>query len=367
MLKYVLCRLMLIPVTLLGIMIVNFAFVQAAPGGPVEQTILKLQGQANATGRISGGAGDAGMTRAVKKTDANESAYRGAQGLDPALIKELEQRFGFDKPAHERFFKMMKSYALFDFGDSFYKDESVVSLIFSKLPVSASLGIWSTLLIYLISIPLGIKKAVSDGSSFDTATSWLIVAGYAVPAFLFAMLLIVLFAGGAYFSWFPLRNLTSDNFADLSVWGKIKDYFHHLVLPVAAMTAGGFASLTMLTKNSFLEEIGKQYVLTAKAKGLSENRILYGHVFRNAMLIVIAGFPAVLTGMLFTGSVLIEVVFSLDGLGLLGFESVMTRDYPVVFGTLYIFALLGLVLNLVSDLTYRLIDPRIDFSGKAHD
>ena len=367
MLKYVLYRLLLIPLTLLGIMTVNFIFIQAAPGGPVEQTILKLQGDANATGRISGGTGDAGRLGTMKKTSSSETAYRGAQGLDPALIKELERQFGFDKPAPVRFFKMIKNYALFDFGKSFYKDESVVSLIFSKLPVSASLGIWSTLLIYLISVPLGIRKALKDGSTFDSVTGWLIVAGYAVPAFLFAMLLIVLFAGGAYFSWFPVRGLVSDDFADLSFFGKIKDYFHHLVLPVAAMTAGGFASLTMLTKNSFLEEIGKQYVLTAKAKGLSENRILYGHIFRNAMLIVIAGFPAVLTGMLFTGSVLIEVVFSLDGLGLLGFESVMTRDYPVVFGTLYLFSLLGLVLNLISDLTYRLIDPRIDFSGKSYD
>ena len=364
MLKYVLYRLLLIPLTLIGIMTINFVFIQTAPGGPVEQIMMKFQGGSDATGRFSGSKGDA----VPQKTDlsAGETKYRGAKGMDPALIKELERQFGFDKPLHVRFVKMMKDFAVFDFGKSFYKDVAVTDLILSKLPVSMSLGIWSTLLIYLISIPLGIKKAVADGSAFDAATSWAVIIGYAVPAFLFAMLLIVVFCGGRDLNWFPLQGLVSDNFDELTFFGKIKDYFWHLCLPVAAITAGGFAGLTMLTKNSFLEETGKQYVLTARAKGLTETRVLYGHIFRNAMLIVVAGFPAVLVGMLFTGSVLIEVTFGLDGLGLLGFESVMTRDYPVVFATLYVFGLIGLVLNLCSDLTYRLIDPRIDFSGVSH-
>lgn len=365
MFRYFLRRLFLIPLTLLGIMAVNFLFVQLAPGGPVEHMIAKLQdgGAASRIGGFSGG--DGAMAGVSTRRDyAVSSKYRGAQGMDPALIRELEIRFGFDKPLHERFWTMMKNYARFDFGKSFYRDEPVIGLIGEKMPVSVSLGIWTTLIVYLVSIPLGIAKAVRDGSKFDAATGVLIVIGYAVPAFLFAMMLIVVFCGGRYLDWFPLRGLFSENWERLGTVDKIKDYFWHLAMPVTAMVAGGFAGLTMLTKNSFLEEISKQYVLTAKAKGLDDTAVLYGHVFRNAMLIVLAGFPAVLVGMLFTGSVLIEVVFSLDGLGLLGFESVMTRDYPVIFGTLYIFALIGLVLNLICDMTYHLVDPRIDFGGR---
>ena len=290
-----------------------------------------------------------------------ESAYRGAGGVPEELVKELEKQFGFDKPVHERLWKMIKDYVRFDFGRSYYQDKSVLELIAERMPVSVSLGLWSTLIIYLIAIPLGIKKAVKDGSEFDTWTSFAVVLGSAVPVFLFAVFLIVFFAGGTYFQWFPLRGLTSDNWNELSAGRKVLDYFHHIALPVTAMVIGGFASLTMLTKNSFLEELNKPYVLTARAKGLSQNRILYGHVFRNAMLIVIAGFPALLIKMLFTGSLLIEVIFSLNGIGLLGYEAIMTRDYPVVFGTLYIFALLGLILKLISDITYSLVDPRINF------
>lgn len=360
MIKYILKRLALIPVTLLGILLVNFVFVQLAPGGPVEQMMMKLDGQqTQATGRFSG-SGQKMMPN--RKTS---SKYQGAQGVRQDLIEQLNKQFGFDKSLFERFGLMIKNYAVFDFGKSFYQDKKVVDLIKEKLPVSISLGIWSTLLIYLISIPLGIKKAVSNGSTFDMGTSFLIVIGYAVPAFLFAMLLVILFAGGAYLQWFPLRGIVSDNWEALSWFGKAKDYLWHMVLPVLAMVAGGFAGLTMLTKNSFMDEIKKNYVVTARAKGLSEKQVLYGHIFRNAMLIIIAGFPATLVGMLFTGSVLIEVIFSLDGLGLLGYESVLNRDYPVIFATLYIFALLGLVLNLLSDLTYRLIDPRIDFERRV--
>ena len=350
MTKYILRRLALIPLTLFGIMAVNFLFAQLAPGGPVEHIAAKLQNDPQSAKAAASG--------------AVSSKYRGAQGLDPALVKELERQFGFDKPVLTRFALMMKNYALFDFGKSFYRDAGVMELIKEKMPVSVSLGLWTTLIIYLLSIPLGIAKAVHDGSKFDAATGWAVIVGYAVPAFVFAMALIVLFCGGRYLHWFPLRGLTSDNWDELSTVGKIKDYFWHLAMPVASMVAGGFAGLTMLTKNSFLEEISKQYVLTARAKGLDEYKILYGHVFRNAMLIVIAGFPAVLVGMLFTGSVLIEVIFSLDGIGLLGFEAVLTRDYPVVFGTLYLFGLIGLVLNLVCDLTYHWVDPRIDFGGR---
>ena len=368
MFRYFLRRLALIPLTLFGIMAVNFLFVQLAPGGPVEQVIAKLQnGPGSPAAKIGGAAGaEGGMIGAQtgRQNYALQSKYRGAQGLDPALIKELEIQFGFDKPLHVRFFTMIKNYLFFDFGKSFYRDTPVTQLIGEKMPVSVSLGVWTTLIIYLISIPLGILKAVRDGSKFDAVSSWVIIIGYAVPAFLFAMLLIVLFCGGRYFSWFPLRGLFSENWDQLDMFGKLKDYFWHLAMPVCAMVAGGFAGLTMLTKNSFLEEISKQYVLTAKAKGLDGTSILYGHVFRNAMLVVLAGFPAVLVGMLFTGSVLIEVIFSLAGLGLLGFEAVMTRDYPVIFGTLYIFGLIGLLLNLASDMTYHLVDPRIDFGGR---
>lgn len=357
MLSYIVRRLALIPLTLFGIIALNFAIVQFAPGGPVEQVLAQLQGLGvSATARISGVAGDSVST---------DSTYRGAQGLSPDLVAEIERQFGFDKPPLERFLLMLGNYATFDLGESYFRSQRVSELIVDKLPVSISLGLWSTLIIYLVSIPLGIAKAVRDGSRFDAATSYAVFIGYAMPSFLFAILLIVLFAGGQYWNWFPLRGLTSDNWDDLSAFGKILDYAWHLVLPVTAMVVGGFASLTMLTKNSFLEEINKQYVLTARAKGLSPNQVLYGHVFRNAMLIVIAGFPATLVGMLFTGSVLIEVIFSLDGLGLLGFEAIINRDYPVVFGTLYVFSLIGLVLNLLSDLTYHAIDPRIDFEAQS--
>lgn len=355
--NYIIKRLLLIPVTLLGILALNFVIIQFAPGGPVEHILAQYRGMnTDATASISG--------NGAAVTEAANSKYQGASGVPEDLIKSLEKQFGFDQPAHIRFFKMIKNYALFDFGKSFYKDKTVWQLICERMPVSVSLGFWSTLIIYLIAIPLGIKKAVYDGSKFDIATSFFVVLGSAIPVFLFAVFLIVFFAGGTYFSWFPLHGLTSDNWEDLTLPAKIKDYFWHITLPVTAMVVGGFASLTMLTKNSFLDEINKQYVLTAKAKGLSLNRILYGHVFRNAMLIVIAGFPSLLIKMLFTGSLLIEVIFSLNGLGLLGYEAIMTRDYPVIFGTMYIFALLGLILKLVSDITYCLIDPRINFEAR---
>jgi microcin C transport system permease protein len=359
---YIVRRILLMVPTLFGIMLLTFVIAQFAPGGPVEQMIARIEGNAGATTqRISGGGGD--MAAAARPQQAG--AYRGAQGLDPKFIAEIEKQFGFDKPAPERFVGMMADYLRFDFGQSFYRDVPVTQLILEKLPVSASLGLWSTLIIYLVSIPLGIAKARRDGSGFDIATSWGVVIGYAVPGFLFAVLLIVVFAGGRYLNWFPLRGLTSVDFDTLSSFGKIKDYIWHLALPVTALVVGGFAGLVMLTKNSFLEEIGKQYVITARAKGLAENQVLYRHVFRNAMLLVIAGFPAALVGILFTGSVLIEIIFSLDGIGLLGFEAVTNRDYPVMFGTLYMFSLLGLVLNLISDLTYHYVDPRIDFGERG--
>jgi microcin C transport system permease protein len=363
---YIVRRLALIPLTLFGIMVINFAFAQLAPGGPVDLMIAKIQGTGgDATGRFSGSAsGEMAHAGGASGGINPQSAYRGAQGLDPTYVAEIERMFGFDKPPLERFALMMKNYLVFDFGKSFYRDDSVLSLIVSKLPVSISLGLWSTLIIYLVSIPLGIMKATRDGSRFDVATSWAVVIGYAVPGFLFAILLIVLFAGGRFLDWFPLRGLTSPDWSEMSWPARIADYFWHITLPVTAMVIGGFAQLTMLTKNAFLEEITKQYVLTARAKGLSDQQVLYGHVFRNAMLLVIAGFPAALVSMLFTGSVLIEVIFSLDGIGLLGFEAVINRDYPVMFGTLFIFGLVGLLLNLVSDLTYHFVDPRIDFEAR---
>ena len=364
MLAYIIRRLLFIIPTLLGIMTVNFFVVQAAPGGPVEQMIARLQGEdVSATARFTGGTG--GEVKATSSDPGSTGRYRGAQGLDPSLIKEIEHLYGFDKPAYQRFVLMIRNYVLFDFGDSFFRNRSVIDLIISKLPVSVSLGVWSTLLIYLISIPMGIHKAVRHGSRFDVWTSTAVILGNAIPVFLFAIILIVLFAGGFYLDWFPLRGLTSDNFASLTWAGKILDYFWHLALPITAMVIGGFATLTMLTKNSFLDEIGKQYVVTARAKGLTETRVLYGHVFRNAMLIIIAGFPAAFVSMFFTGSLLIEVIFSLDGLGLLGFESTINRDYPVMFATLYIFTLIGLLLKLVSDITYTVVDPRIDFESRG--
>ena len=363
MTAYIIRRLLLVIPTLIGIMTVNFVIIQIAPGGPVEQMIAKLQGEAvSATERLSGGGEDVkGQKKAVSE---KTSKYRGAQGLAPELVEEIEQMYGFDKPVHVRFFNMMLDYATFDFGESFFRDQKVVDLVLEKMPVSISLGIWSTLAIYLVSIPLGIRKALKHGSRFDVWSSTVVILGNAIPTFLFAILLIILFAGGSYFSWFPLRGLVSDNISSLPWWQQILDYFWHLVLPITAILIGSFASLTMLTKNSFLDEINRQYVITARAKGIAERRVLYGHVFRNAMLIIIAGFPAAFIGMFFTGSLLIEIIFSLDGLGLLGFESTIQRDYPVMFGTLFIFTLLGLIVGIISDIMYTVIDPRIDFETR---
>lgn len=355
MLAYIFRRLLLIIPTLFGILLINFIIIQAAPGGPVEQMIAKLEGFDGATSRIAGGGAEVSVAG---------SNYRGAQGLDPELVAEIERMYGFDKSAPERFWLMLKSYAQLDFGSSFFRDAEVIDLIIEKMPVSISLGLWSTLIMYLVSIPLGIAKATRHGSAFDVWTSSMIIVGYAIPAFLFAILLIVLFAGGSYWDWFPLRGLTSNNFDELSFTGKLLDYFWHLALPVTALVIGNFATLTLLTKNSFLDEINKQYVVTARAKGLSNTLVLYGHVFRNAMLIIIAGFPAAFIGIFFTGSLLIEVIFSLDGLGLISFEAAINRDYPVVFGTLFIFTLLGLVVKLIGDITYTLVDPRIDFESR---
>ena len=368
MFAYIVRRLLLIIPTLIGIMVINFFIIQTAPGGPVEQALAQLQGLGvDATARISGT--DQGETVGAQggsnAGSASTSRYRGAQGVSPALIADLERQYGFDKPIHVRFFQMMGDYLRFDFGESFFRDQGVVELVLDKMPVSISLGLWTTLIVYLISLPLGVVKAVRDGSRFDFWTSTVIIIGNAIPGLLFAILLIVLFAGGRYFDIFPLRGLVSSNFSELSTLEKIGDYFWHLTLPVLSMVIGGFAGLTLLTKNSFLDEINKQYVLTARAKGLTERRVLYGHVFRNAMLIVVAGFPAAFVGILFTGSLITEVIFSLDGLGLLGFEAAINRDYPVMFGTLYFFTLLGLVMQLIGDITYTVVDPRIDFEGRG--
>ena len=354
---YVLRRLLLIIPTLFGIMVINFALIQFVPGGPIEQIIARMDGGGDVFERFAGGA-DAGM-------DARqEGSYVGARGLPPEFIEELERQFGFDRPPLERFLTMMWNYMRFDFGESYFRSISVVDLVLEKMPVSISLGLWSTVLAYLVSIPLGIRKAVKDGTRFDTWTSGAIIIGYAIPGFLFAILLLVLFAGGSYFQIFPLRGLTSDNWEELSLIGKIGDYFWHITLPVLASTISAFATLTLLTKNSFLDEIKKQYVITARAKGVSERRVLYGHVFRNAMLIIIAGFPAVFVSVFFGGSLIIETIFSLDGLGRLGFEAAVARDYPVIFGTLFAFGLLGLFVGLISDLMYVWIDPRIDFETR---
>ena len=366
MTAYILRRLLFMIPTIFGIMLVSFTVIQFAPGGPVERVISQLSGRdTGATSRISGSGGDFGAQGAnsAAQMDLN-SKYRGAQGLDPEFIKSLEKQFGFDKPAYVRFFQMLWNYARFDFGKSYFRDVTVVQLIKEKLPVSISLGVWMTLLSYLISIPLGIRKAVKDGSPFDVWTSGIIIIGYAIPGFLFAILLIVLFAGGSFFQIFPLRGLVSDGWSQFTWYHKIGDYFWHLTLPILSMGLASFATMTLLTKNSFLEELRKQYVLTARAKGCSERQVLYGHIFRNAMLIVIAGFPGAFVSAFFAGSLLIETIFSLDGLGLLSFESVLNRDYPVVFANLYIFALVGLVVNLISDLTYTWIDPRIDFETR---
>ncbi|MCZ6855593.1 MAG: microcin C ABC transporter permease YejB [Gammaproteobacteria bacterium] len=348
-------RLLLIFPTLFGVMVINFVIVQFAPGGPVEQALAQAAG--------FGSSSTASVSSASMGPGA-ESGYSGSTGMNPELVERLEKQFGFDKPAHERFFMMMWDYARLDFGTSYFQNRPVIDLVVERLPVSISLGLWSLLMIYSISIPLGIAKAVRDGQRFDVWTSGVVFTAYAVPGFLFAILLIVVFAGGSYFDWFPLRGLTSDNFADLSVFGKIGDYFWHLALPLTALTIGGFATLTMLTKNSFLEELNKQFVLTARAKGVTERRVLYGHVFRNAMLIVIAGFPAAFVGILFTGALLIEVIFQLDGIGLLGYEAVVKRDYPILFGTLFSFTLIGLVMQLIGDMVYVFVDPRIDFETR---
>ena len=353
---YILRRLLLMIPTLLGIMVINFALVQFVPGGPVEQVLAQLEGSGDVFEGIAGGGSEIG--------GGNQSGYTGAQGLPPEFIAELERQFGFDKPPLERFLNMLWDYARFDFGESYFRSISVVDLVLEKMPVSITLGLWSTLLAYLISIPLGIRKAVRDGSAFDTWTSGVVIVAYAIPGFLFAILLLVLFAGGSYFRLFPLRGLTSDNWESLSFMGKALDYLWHITLPVLASTLSAFAGLTLLTKNSFLDEIRKQYVTTAKAKGLTEGRVLYGHVFRNAMLIVISGFPALFVSVFFGGSLIIETIFSLDGLGRLGFEATVSRDYPVMFGTLYAFSLLGLIMGLVTDLTYIWVDPRIDFESR---
>ncbi|MAB14982.1 microcin C ABC transporter permease YejB [Parvibaculum sp.] len=366
MAAYILRRLLLMIPTILGIMFISFVVVQFAPGGPIERIIAEIQGTAvSATARIGGGGGDFSQSANLSGGDTSMGGkYRGAQGLDPEFIKQLEKQFGFDKPWYERFGKMIWDYSRFHFGTSYFRDVSVLELVKEKLPVSISLGLWTTLITYLVSIPLGIRKAVQDGSRFDVWTSAVIIIGYAIPGFLFAVFLIVLFAGGSFFNIFPLRGLVSDNWSDLGLFAKIFDYLWHIILPVTALTIGSFATTTLLTKNSFLDEIKKQYVMTARAKGLSERQVIYGHVFRNAMLIVIAGFPGAFIGAFFTGSLLIETIFSLDGLGLLSFESIVNRDYPVVFATVYIFGLISLVITLISDLTYTWVDPRIDFETR---
>ncbi len=358
---YILRRLLLVIPTLLGVMIINFTLAQFVPGGPVEQIIAQMQGKGDVFQTIAGGARETDSNVPVSKKPSASSKYVGARGLPEEFIKELEKQFGFDKPPLERFMNMMWRYVRFDFGESYFRNESVLSLVFDKLPVSITLGLWSTLIAYAVSIPLGIRKAVKDGSRFDTWTSGVIIVGYAIPGFLFAILLLVLFAGGSYWQIFPLRGLTSDNWDELSLLGKVADYFWHIALPVLASSISGFATLTLLTKNSFLDEIKKQYVMTARAKGLSERRVLYGHVFRNAMLIVIAGFPSLFIGVFFGGSVIIETLFSLDGLGRLGFQAALARDYPIIFGTLFFFGLIGLLVGILSDLMYVFTDPRIDF------
>jgi microcin C transport system permease protein len=365
MASYLLRRLLLMIPTLFGILMLNFIIIQAAPGGPVEQMIAKIRGTAtDAASRIAGSGSDFSFGAGNAGAGLDGGHYSNAYGLDPELINRIEKLYGFDKPAHERFWLMIKNYLTFDLGDSYFKAKSVIGLIKEKLPVSLSLGLWSTLIIYLVSIPLGIRKAVKDGTPFDLWTSSIIIIGYAVPSFLFAILLIVFFAGGSYWSFFPLRDIVSEGWELMPWYKQISDYLWHMALPIFSMVISGFASLTLLTKNSFLEEINKQYVLTARAKGLDEKKVLYSHVFRNAMLIVIAGLPSALLGVLFTGSLLIEVIFSLDGLGLLSFESALNRDYPVVFGSLYIFTLLGLFMHIIGDFVYTLVDPRIDFDKR---
>ncbi len=383
---YILRRLLLVIPTLLGIMIINFGLTQLVPGGPIEQVLARIEGDGDVFRNVAGGGSDPGQDQT--QGSGTESGYTGARGLPPDFLDALEVQFGFARlvcaegftgtPSTkapeckkepiamvERFFIMMGNYVTFDFGESYFRSIGVLELVLEKMPVSISLGLWSTLIAYLISIPLGIRKAVRDGSSFDTWTSGIIIAAYAIPGFLFAIILLVLFAGGSYFQWFPLRGLTSSNWEEMSVVGKVADYFWHMTLPIIATTISSFATLTLLTKNSFLDEIKKQYVLTARAKGLSEGRVLYGHVFRNAMLIVIAGFPGLFIGVFFSGSLIIETIFSLDGLGRMGFEAIVARDYPVMFGTLFFFSLIGLVVGILSDMMYVLVDPRIDFEKRG--
>ncbi len=357
MAQYLFKRILLVVPTLFGIMLINFIIIQFAPGGPMEQAIAQMTGLGNMSTTAS-------VSSAGSMGPSADSAYSGASGLDPEMIERLEKQFGFDKPAHIRFLNMIGNYLTLDFGFSYFQDRPVVDLVLERLPVSLSLGLWSLLLIYSISIPLGITKAVKDGLRFDLWSSVLIFTAYAIPGFLFAIVLIVFFAGGSYLDWFPLRGLVSDDFAELSMIDRATDYLWHLALPLTALTIGGFATLTMLTKNSFLEELNKQFVLTARAKGLDETRVLYGHVFRNAMLIIIAGFPAAFVGILFTGALLIEVIFSLDGIGRLGYDAVIKRDYPILFGTMFSFTLIGLVMQIVGDMCYVLVDPRIDFETR---
>lgn len=354
---YILRRLLFVIPTLFGIMVINFTLTQFVPGGPIEQIIAQAQGGGDVFEAISGGGSEVAES-------TNDDRYVGARGLPDEFIEELEREFGFDKPPVERFFNMMWNYIRFDFGESYFRKITVIDLVLEKMPVSITLGLWSTVLAYLISIPLGIRKAVKDGTPFDTWTSGAIIVGYAIPGFLFAILLVVLFAGGSYWRIFPLRGLVSPGWEELSLIGKALDYLWHITLPVIASTISAFATLTLLTKNSFLDEIKKQYVMTARAKGLSERRVLYGHVFRNSMLIVIAGFPAVFIGVFFGGSVIIETIFSLDGLGRLGFEAAVARDYPVIFGTLFVSSIIGLVVGIISDLMYVVVDPRIDFEKR---
>ncbi|MCW8329752.1 microcin C ABC transporter permease YejB [Photobacterium sp. SDRW27] len=358
---YIIRRLLLVIPTLWAIITINFFVIQIAPGGPVEQAVAQLEGHSSGImERFTGGGQE---VKAIEPGE-NGSSYRGSRGLDPEVVEAIKKQFGFDKPLLERYADMLKNYATFNFGESLFKGGNVIDLIIDRLPVSVSLGLWSTLIIYFVSIPLGIAKAIKHGSRFDVWSSAIIIIGYAIPGFLFAILLIIFFASGNYFSWFPLRGLVSSDFDQLTWYQQILDYFWHLTLPILAMVIGGFATLSMLTKNSFLDEINKQYVVTARAKGLDERSILYRHVFRNAMLIIIAGFPAAFISIFFTGAMLIEVMFSLEGIGLLGFESTIQRDYPVVFSSLYIMTLLGLLLNIISDLTYTFVDPRIDFEAR---
>ena len=365
MTAYIIRRLLLMIPTLWAIITLNFFIVQIAPGGPVEQQMAVMQGiTGSGLDRVSG-ANQADLQSVGSKQSDGASAYLGARGLDPAIIKEIERRFGFDKPLMERYWMMLKSYLIFDFGDSFFKGASVMELVVERMPVSISLGLWSMLLIYVISIPLGIYKARHHGARFDTSTTTLLIALSAIPGFLFAVLLVIIFAGGNYLDWFPLRGLVSDNWDKLDWFHKITDYLWHIILPTIALTIGAFLGLTLLTKNSFLDEISKQYVMTARAKGNTERQVMYRHVFRNAMLIIIAGFPAAFIGILFTGSLLIEVIFSLEGIGLLGYEALIQRDYPVVFATLYVFTFIGLLSNLIGDLMYTVVDPRIDFEARG--